>query len=177
MASKFASYGQNYTSLLHVLLLLSGLLTSSSDLSFNFYAGSCPVAEFLDRNTVRSASSSDPTIPGKLLRLFFHDCFVQGITQRERSDPGNASLGGFSVIEKAKNAGEIFCPATVSCADIVALAARDAIEAVTFSPLFTFKFKSLYIALIRCNQSKLNRKEHKPFRFSYPKSNRINRFE
>ncbi|KFK29773.1 hypothetical protein AALP_AA7G177300 [Arabis alpina] len=137
MASKFASYGQNYTSLLHLFLLLSSVLTSSSDLSFNFYAGSCPVAEFLVRNTVRTAFSSDPTIPGKLLRLLFHDCFVQGCdasvliqgNNTERSDPGNTSLGGFSVIERAKNAVEIFCPATVSCADIVVLAARDAVEA------------------------------------------------
>ncbi|KAL1210407.1 Peroxidase 46 [Cardamine amara subsp. amara] len=137
MASTFASYRLNYSCLLHLLLFLSSLLTSSADLSFNFYATSCPLAEFLVRNTVRSASSSDPTIPGKLLRLLFHDCFVQGCdasaliqgNNTERSDPGNASLGGFSVIDTAKNAIEIFCPATVSCADIVALAARDAVEA------------------------------------------------
>lgn len=49
---------------------------SSADLSFNFYAASCPSAEFVVRNTVRSATSVDPTIPGKLLRLVFHDCFV-----------------------------------------------------------------------------------------------------
>ncbi|CAA7015280.1 unnamed protein product [Microthlaspi erraticum] len=123
--------------LLNILVLLSSLLTCSANLSFNFYAGSCPLAEVLVRNTVRSASSSDPTIPGKLLRLLFHDCFVQGCdasvliqgNTTERSDPGNASLGGFSVIERAKNAIEVFCPATVSCADIVALAARDAVEA------------------------------------------------
>ncbi|KAH0774917.1 hypothetical protein KY290_012054 [Solanum tuberosum] len=88
------------------------------------------------KNTVRSASSMDPTIPGKLLRLLFHDCFVEGCDASillegngtERSDPANKSLGGFSVIENAKRVLEIFCPFTVSCADIVALAARDAVE-------------------------------------------------
>lgn len=162
-----SSYKLNYSSILHLLLFLSSLLTSSANLSFNFYAGSCSVAEFLVRNTVRSATSSDPTIPGKLLRLLFHDCFVQvrhthyelqrkvkqfGLrfvccckgcdasvliqgNGTERSDPGNASLGGFSVIDTAKNAIEILCPDTVSCADIVALAARDAVEAVTFTLL------------------------------------------
>ncbi|KAJ8561246.1 hypothetical protein K7X08_027436 [Anisodus acutangulus] len=88
------------------------------------------------RNTVRSASSMDPTLPGKLLRLLFHDCFVEGCDASvllegngtERSDPANRSLGGFSVIDSAKRVLEFFCPATVSCADIVALAARDAVE-------------------------------------------------
>lgn len=46
-------------------------------LSFDFYRGSCPAAEMIVQNTVRSASSQDPTIPGKLLRLLFHDCFVE----------------------------------------------------------------------------------------------------
>lgn len=49
----------------------------SGSLSFNFYGASCPSAEFIVRNTVRSFSSSDPSIPGKLLRLVFHDCFVE----------------------------------------------------------------------------------------------------
>ncbi|KAL0016577.1 hypothetical protein SO802_003646 [Lithocarpus litseifolius] len=109
---------------------------SSANLSFNFYAASCPPAEFLVRNTVRSASSVDPTVPGKLLRLLFHDCFVEGCDASvllqgngtERDDPANTSLGGFSVIDSAKRVLEIFCPGTVSCADIVALAARDAVE-------------------------------------------------
>ncbi|KAF3640386.1 Peroxidase 46 [Capsicum annuum] len=78
----------------------------------------------------------DPTLPAKLLRLFFHDCFVEGCdasillegNATERSDPANKSVGGFSVIDNAKRVLEIFCPATVSCADIVALAARDAVE-------------------------------------------------
>ncbi|XP_021275947.1 peroxidase 46-like isoform X2 [Herrania umbratica] len=100
-------------------------------------------AEFMVSNTVRSASSADPTIPGKLLRLLFHDCFVEGCdasvllqgNETERSDPANTSLGGFSVIDSAKRVLEIFCPGTVSCADIVALAARDAV-AIAGGPAF-----------------------------------------
>ncbi|XP_009802575.1 peroxidase 46-like [Nicotiana tabacum] len=118
------------------LCLLTLFPTSSSNISFDFYALSCPTAEFMVKNTVRSASSMDPTLPGKLLRLLFHDCFVEGCDASillegngtERSDPANKSLGGFSVIESAKRVLEIFCPRTVSCADIIALAARDAVE-------------------------------------------------
>ncbi|KAK9130283.1 hypothetical protein Sjap_010770 [Stephania japonica] len=130
------------TSLIHhkffILLFLLTLVScsSSSSLMFNFYETSCPNAEFMVRNTVRSASDSDPTVPGKLLRLLFHDCMVEGCdgsvllegNATEQSDPANASVGGFSVIESAKRWLELFCPETVSCADILALAARDAVE-------------------------------------------------
>ncbi|GAV77600.1 peroxidase domain-containing protein [Cephalotus follicularis] len=109
---------------------------SLANLSFNFYAASCPNAESMVRNTVRAASSTDPSVPGKLLRLLFHDCFVEGCDASvllegngtERSDPASTSLGGFSVITSAKRVLEIFCPGTVSCADIIALASRDAVE-------------------------------------------------
>ncbi|KAJ8751716.1 hypothetical protein K2173_025887 [Erythroxylum novogranatense] len=124
------------------VVLFSFVPVTSASLSFNFYAASCPSAELMVANTVRSASSVDPTIPGKLLRLLFHDCFVEGCdasvllegNATERSDPANRSLGGFSVINSAKRVLEIFCPETVSCADIVALAARDAV-AIAGGPL------------------------------------------
>ncbi|RDX94276.1 Peroxidase 46 [Mucuna pruriens] len=110
----------------------------SGSLVFNFYAASCPSAELVVRDTVSSSSSSDPSIPGKLLRLIFHDCFVEGCdaslmlqgNNTEQSDPGNRSVGGFSVIESAKRVLEVLCPGTVSCADIIALAARDAVGIV-----------------------------------------------
>jgi hypothetical protein len=33
-------------------------------------------------DVVRSASTLDPTVPGKLLRMVFHDCFVEVCTER-----------------------------------------------------------------------------------------------
>ncbi|KAL2236888.1 peroxidase 46 [Sesamum indicum] len=137
-AYKASSHHKVLMLLFFVILCLSFFppLSSSSSLSFDFYTGTCPAAEMMVKDTVRSASDLDPTIPGKLLRLLFHDCFVEGCDASvllqgngtELSDPANKSLGGFSVIDAAKRVLEIFCPETVSCADILALAARDAVE-------------------------------------------------
>ncbi|CAN4121171.1 unnamed protein product [Withania somnifera] len=75
-------------------------------------------------------------MPAMLLRLHFHDCFVQGCDgsilidnakQSERNAFGHQGLGGFAEIQKAKTQLEAQCPGVISCADIVALAARDAV--------------------------------------------------
>lgn len=71
-----------------------------------------------------------------LLRLHFHDCFVQGcdasvllddsakIVSEKNSGPNKNSLRGFEVVDEIKAKLEEACPQTVSCADILALAAR-----------------------------------------------------
>lgn len=53
----------------------------------------------------------------------------------ERTDPANLSLGGFNAIDAAKRLVEVVCPSTVSCSDIIVLAARDAVEFVSNSPI------------------------------------------
>ncbi|CAN1130199.1 Peroxidase 13 [Linum perenne] len=86
----------------------------------------------------------------KLLRLSFHDCFVEGydgwilLNGGERGAFGNQGLGAFEVIEMAKERQEDLCPGVVSCADIVALAVRDAVALVRS----TFLRSSVFIWFI-----------------------------
>lgn len=104
-----------------------------------FYKKSCPQAEETVRSIIWNHVSSDSELPAKLLRLFFHDCFVRGCdasiliestsdNTAEKDAGPNLSLAGFDVIEEVKTSLETACPGTVSCADIVALAARDSVS-------------------------------------------------
>ncbi|XP_058191870.1 peroxidase 43 isoform X3 [Rhododendron vialii] len=108
---------------------------SQAQLQVGFYGNACPDAESIITSVVRDASLSNSNTAAVLLRLHFHDCFVQGCdgsilidqSGAERHAFESEGVGGFEVIERAKAQLEEVCPGVVSCADIVALAARDAI--------------------------------------------------
>ncbi|GLT77166.1 hypothetical protein SLA2020_487770 [Shorea laevis] len=117
-----------------MLTLLIGIC--EGQLRIGFYAETCPDAESIVRAVVQDAILSDANVAAILLRLHFHDCFVEGCDgsiliengpSAERHAFGHQGVGGFEVIEKAKAELESVCRGVVSCADIVALAARDAI--------------------------------------------------
>ncbi|KAM0872573.1 hypothetical protein ACQ4PT_038627 [Festuca glaucescens] len=119
-----------------VLMSLSG--GGGDALSLDHYRQSCPKAEAAVTAAVRQAMAKDRTVPAGLLRLHFHDCFIRGCdgsvlldstssNTAEKDGPPNASLHAFFVVDNAKAAVESLCPGVVSCADILALAARDAV--------------------------------------------------
>ena len=160
--------------LILVLLIVSNVLgVSQGQLRVGFYSKTCPNAESIIRKVVQKTVANSPRNAAIMLRLQFHDCFVevsiyfsislflsllehkqnnlndflfswyiiwfQGcdgsiLIKNDADDElkarGNLGVLGFDIIESAKALLENLCPGIVSCADIVALAARDAVSLV-----------------------------------------------
>ncbi|OVA03815.1 Plant peroxidase [Macleaya cordata] len=124
--------------LLGSLLIFSSVSSFGDALSSNYYDKTCPQAESAVTNAIKNAMKSDKTVPAALLRMHFHDCFIRGCdgsvllnsvgkNTAEKDGPPNVSLHAFYVIDDAKKDVEALCPGVVSCADILAFAARDAV--------------------------------------------------
>ncbi|XP_031487678.1 peroxidase 70-like [Nymphaea colorata] len=126
------------------MILVMGFLLATAvtcqQLSPSFYRNSCPQALAVIRNVVSKAVAEEPRMGASLLRLHFHDCFVNGCDgsvllddtptfSGEKSAHANmGSTRGFDVIDKIKTAVDAACGgAIVSCADILAVAARDSV--------------------------------------------------
>ena len=107
----------------------------------DFYKTKCPNVEQIVLDVVTKKTKETPGfIPG-LIRLHFHDCFITGCDasilltpQRynhfaaEIAHPLNGlGMRGMNVIDEIKAELESKCPGVVSCADIIAYAARDAV--------------------------------------------------
>ncbi|EXB91219.1 Peroxidase 60 [Morus notabilis] len=124
---------------------------SAQDLQVGFYANKCIErsgflgifsrkydVERIVADKVRDAyySSKYRNIVPALLRLQFHDCFVYGCDasilldgpETEKNAPPNLSVRGYDLIDDIKDEIEKICPGIVSCADIIAMATRDAIS-------------------------------------------------
>ncbi|RVW47909.1 Lignin-forming anionic peroxidase [Vitis vinifera] len=134
---------------LAVFLILSNM-PCEAHLSPTFYDHTCPRALTTIQTAVRTAVSRERRMAASLIRLHFHDCFVQGCDasillddsssiQSEKNAPNNLnSVRGYEVIDNIKSKVESLCPGVVSCADIVAVAARDASVAVS-GPTWTVR--------------------------------------
>ncbi|MBA0585418.1 hypothetical protein Gorai_016196 [Gossypium raimondii] len=106
-------------------------------LQIDLYKNSCPEAESIIYSWVENAVSQDSRMAASLLRLHFHDCFgcdgsvllddTEDFTGEKTALPNLNSLRGFEVIDAIKSELESVCPQTVSCADILATAARDSV--------------------------------------------------
>lgn len=119
---------------------LSSIPRSQSMLSLDYYAKTCPKFDSIVQEIVHSKQTQSPTTAAATLRVFFHDCAVDGCdasvlirpsatNKSERDNDINHSLAGdaYDVISRIKTAVELECPGIVSCSDILAMATRNLI--------------------------------------------------
>ncbi|XP_073283267.1 peroxidase N-like [Primulina huaijiensis] len=120
-----------------VLTSLMLCVGARSQLRADFYSKTCPTLLSIVRKEVRMAIKNEARIAASLLRLHFHDCFVNGCDASLLLDgkhgekfafPNLNSARGFEVIDSIKEAVENACSCVVSCADILAIAARDSVS-------------------------------------------------
>ncbi|KAG8384426.1 hypothetical protein BUALT_Bualt04G0116700 [Buddleja alternifolia] len=111
----------------------------NSQLDYKYYDATCPNLAKIVRYGVWSAIANETRLAASLLRLHFHDCFVNGcegsilldassnFTGEKNAFPNRNSARGFEVIDAIKDNVEKACPSIVSCTDILTLASRDAV--------------------------------------------------
>ncbi|KAG5625123.1 hypothetical protein H5410_010341 [Solanum commersonii] len=112
---------------------------TAGQLDYSYYDRACPVLPRIIRWNVWSALRNDSRIAASLLRLHFHDCFVNGcdgsvllddtndFKGEKNAAPNRNSVRGFETIDNIKADLERACPLTVSCVDILTLAAREVV--------------------------------------------------
>ncbi|KAF8413796.1 hypothetical protein HHK36_001789 [Tetracentron sinense] len=109
-------------------------------LSVDYYSKSCPQLDQLVASVTAQQFRETPISGPATIRLFFHDCFVHGcdasilissipgspiLAEKDAYDNKNIAVEAYDSIKKAKSLVESKCPGVVSCADILAIAARD----------------------------------------------------
>ncbi|KAG4920506.1 hypothetical protein AAZX31_18G054600 [Glycine max] len=127
----------------YLVLAIATLLTISShaQLTPDFYNNVCPQALPIIKSVVQRAIFRERRIGASLLRLHFHDCFVNGcdgsillddtpnFTGEKTALPNINSIRGLEVVDEIKAAVDRACKRpVVSCADILAVAARDSVS-------------------------------------------------
>ncbi|CAM8989212.1 unnamed protein product [Rhodiola kirilowii] len=124
--------------LLFVAISLLHPHSAKCELQFNYYAKSCPNAEDIIRKEVVKLYNEHGNTAVSWVRNLFHDCVVKSCdaslllesfdgVQSEQESDRSFGMRNFKYVHTIKAAIERACPSTVSCADIVALSARDGI--------------------------------------------------
>ncbi|XP_054803668.1 peroxidase 21 [Prosopis cineraria] len=120
-----------------MLFLLFHFHLGRSQLELNYYSKSCPRAEEIIKQQVTQLYNKHGNTAISWLRNLFHDCMKScdasllltskhGVVS-EQASPRSFGMRNFKYVNTIKEALEQECPSTVSCADIVALSARDGI--------------------------------------------------
>ncbi|KAK0584826.1 hypothetical protein LWI29_019321 [Acer saccharum] len=141
---------------LNVILVLALAATAFSTLSPYYYQHVCPEALPTIKRVVEVAVYNERRMGASLLRLHFHDCFVNGcdasllldststIDSEKNSRANQNSTRGFEVIDQIKIEVDKICGRPVfSCADILAVAARDSVVAYLPALIENFKRQGL----------------------------------
>ncbi|TKW23724.1 hypothetical protein SEVIR_3G005900v4 [Setaria viridis] len=115
--------------------------TSAPILSVDFHALSCPNLHGMVSSAVWAARSNPhggAQITAGLLRIFFHDCFPQGCdasilldgwnSEKHKIQNQGLQQQALDLIERIRGTVHDKCGATVSCADILALATTHAVS-------------------------------------------------
>ncbi|KAG8043992.1 hypothetical protein GUJ93_ZPchr0152g29207 [Zizania palustris] len=136
MGSRGARGAAVAVAVLQLAVLLSPP-ASAAPLSLDFHAASCPQLESIVLSSVQAALQKEIALAAGLLRIFFHDCFPQGCdasvylngTGSEQLEGANLSLQprALKLVDDIRAKVHAACGPTVSCADISALATRDAV--------------------------------------------------
>ncbi|XP_013615400.1 PREDICTED: peroxidase 65-like, partial [Brassica oleracea var. oleracea] len=110
--------------LLFFLFLVAPAVSSGvAILRTDYYQKTCPDFNKIVRDAVIAKQGQQPTTAAGTLRLFFHDCFLEGcdasvlivtnsFNKAERDDDLNDSLPGdaFDIVNRIKTALELSCP-------------------------------------------------------------------
>ncbi|KAL1332038.1 peroxidase 21 [Arachis duranensis] len=121
-----------------LLLLLLHFNLGKSQLEVNYYSSRCPRAEDIIKEQVTELYKKHGNTAVSWLRNLFHDCMVKSCDASllletveevvsEQASSRSFGMRNFKYVKSIKDAVEKECPMTVSCADIIALSARDGI--------------------------------------------------
>ncbi|CAO1940070.1 unnamed protein product [Urochloa humidicola] len=134
-----AGAGAVASALLLVPTMIAMPPPSEAHLQIGAYNTTCPQAEDIVLREMTAMVGKSPDLAGAVLRLFSVDCFVGGCeasilldstanNTAEKDAPLNKGVRGYEVVDAIKAKLDAACPAVVSCADTLALAARDSIR-------------------------------------------------
>lgn len=62
---------------LSIMVFVAVICQCGAYLDANYYEKTCPQAEKIISQAVRNAALHDPKVPARILRMFFHDCFIR----------------------------------------------------------------------------------------------------